>query len=478
MRVSTVRALIVLSVPWAGVAGCWGDTTGGDLPVGDETSSGGTGTAASGTGGITASGGSGGHAGSFSTTGGGGGGSGGTGVGGAEAPDACEDGARNHGETDVDCGGVSDCSRCGVGQRCNADSDCLSEYCANNVCQDSNCGDGVQNRSETDVDCGGNCAPHRVCEIGMSCVVDRDCETSVCVDDICVEHCESRTRDMDETDVDCGGSICSPCGSGQRCELSEDCQSLVCEGNECAAPRCDDGIANGDETDVDCGGACAFECLMGDYCMHASDCRSETCTDGKCVADLEIVAGDVIDDFEDANLAILNDAGRSGTWVRFGDGYGEDALTVTSISGQRRSSQYALHHSGSGFDNWGSGLLVDLDNSGGQVASKQPYDLSGFSGITFWARAETPIMLTVTLPDANTDSAGNRCTTCDHHWYARVTIDSEWRRYTVELNELVLEAGSVPAPESFDVSNVFSVQFKVAAGIEFDFMLDDVALIR
>lgn len=47
---------------------------------------------------------------------------------------ACNDGAKNGDETDVDCGGGT-CSPCGLGKSCGTDADCKSDNCSSDVCQ-------------------------------------------------------------------------------------------------------------------------------------------------------------------------------------------------------------------------------------------------------------------------------------------------------------------------------------------------------
>jgi len=46
----------------------------------------------------------------------------------------CSDGVKNQDETDVDCGG-SICPKCADGKSCLLDSDCLSGYCCDNICE-------------------------------------------------------------------------------------------------------------------------------------------------------------------------------------------------------------------------------------------------------------------------------------------------------------------------------------------------------
>ncbi|MBN1609298.1 MAG: hypothetical protein JW940_21890 [Polyangiaceae bacterium] len=56
--------------------------------------------------------------------------------------DPCANQRQDENETDVDCGGPSGCVRCGAGDSCAADGDCLSHRCIGSVCQDIGTGTG------------------------------------------------------------------------------------------------------------------------------------------------------------------------------------------------------------------------------------------------------------------------------------------------------------------------------------------------
>src|SRR5262249_51173613 len=57
----------------------------------------------------------------------------------------------------------------------------------------------------------------------------------------------------------------------------------VCSLGACAAPACDDGLANGYETDVDCGGPCPA-CGPGQVCGVAGNCSTGICAEGTCAS--------------------------------------------------------------------------------------------------------------------------------------------------------------------------------------------------
>ena len=124
----------------------------------------------------------------------------------------------------------------------------------------------------------------------------------------CKTECGDGALNRDETDVDCGGSFCGPCTVGKKCGKPTDCDTNMCEGGKCVAPKCSattkcegelvcnldtgvcegcgDGVLNGDETDTDCGGSCSQKCKKEEKCKIGADCETGQCgTDGKCAGD-------------------------------------------------------------------------------------------------------------------------------------------------------------------------------------------------
>jgi hypothetical protein len=94
--------------------------------------------------------------------------------------------------------------------------------------------------------------------------------------------CENGQLDDDESDVDCGGA-CDPCGPGSRCEVPEDCDTMICGGGFCQTPTCYDGLLNGNEEAIDCGGSCPNACTMKG-CDNDAQCEDdEFCHDGECM---------------------------------------------------------------------------------------------------------------------------------------------------------------------------------------------------
>ena len=195
-------------------------------------------------------------------------------------------------------------------------------YCTNgalylNDC-DTLCANNKLDDGETDIDCGGPLC--NVCSEGKACKTASDCESTKCVNSICVAQdcldvgcpdgevcnratgncfsCIDHVQTGDETDIDCGGSCPTKCTEGQTCLVGTDCDSNQCVEGVCARQpctvigcsdgyrcnsvtgtcyACDDNIKNGNETDVDCGGSWCGACDAGQTCNTDSDCATNAC---------------------------------------------------------------------------------------------------------------------------------------------------------------------------------------------------------
>ena len=208
---------------------------------------------------------------------------------------ACADGMQGPSETDVDCGGPCG-PTCETNEGCIQDLDCASDYCqlSSSTCQEPSCDDGAQNGDETDIDCGGACGP--TCGTGELCEIDDDCASMACEDDErCAADplCSNGMKDNGETDVDCGGPCGPSCEVDEGCGNNTDCVSLFCDADmTCDQPACDDGEQNGDETDVDCGGSCGPTCENGEHCLGNPDCVDKYCNPLEVCSPQECVIAD------------------------------------------------------------------------------------------------------------------------------------------------------------------------------------------
>lgn len=202
---------------------------------------------------------------------------------------ACEDKVKSGNESDTDCGGTC-AQKCATGKTCAAAGDCASGDCgADKTCQSGLCTSGQKDGDETDVDCGGNCQAK--CLTGKGCAAGKDCASAVCAasSKVCVaDTCGDEAKSPGESDVDCGLGCGKGCGVGKLCSANGDCGSGVCSAaGVCAADTCGDGKLTLGETDVDCGGPCASKCATGKGCVSGGDCAGGICSvGGQCVASL------------------------------------------------------------------------------------------------------------------------------------------------------------------------------------------------
>ncbi len=144
----------------------------------------------------------------------------------------------------------------------------------------------MKNGGESDVDCGQPCPPG--CGVGEVCLVSEDCESLECqgaaVTTCVAPSCFDSHQNGDETGINCGGSCAQKCPSGYGCLVNADCIGNTCNpATQLCDPTCSDGFMNGGETDPDCGGPCPG-CGLGGHCITTADCAQGVCyPDGHCL---------------------------------------------------------------------------------------------------------------------------------------------------------------------------------------------------
>jgi hypothetical protein len=168
----------------------------------------------------------------------------------------CDNGEKDTGEADIDCGGI--CSiKCEIGDKCIFNSDCITGLCnqSTKLCRGATCFDLIKDGGETDIDCGGNCSTK--CEEGKSCLNNSDCRSNICINTTnkCGKdlNCENKKKDVStgETDIDCGGR-CPPCGENKNCEKASDCAfGLSCLDGACQRTTGEENITEPEEPDSD-----------------------------------------------------------------------------------------------------------------------------------------------------------------------------------------------------------------------------------
>jgi expansin (peptidoglycan-binding protein) len=193
----------------------------------------------------------------------------------------------------------------------------------------------------------------------------------------------------------------------------------------------------------------------------------------------------LIDDFEDGDSAILALEGRAGHWGTYNDGTGtqspEAGSGITPETGGADGTLYAVHTEGSGFSDWGAGLQVDLNNSGGGASARLPFDASTYAGISFYARGSGNVrveLLTKAIAEA---TLGGTCSAdCNDAHGALIDIGAEWQSFTIAFAQVAQEGWGGAA--DFLASELLGINFKMtktdeATPADFDFWIDELTFV-
>lgn len=201
---------------------------------------------------------------------------------------------------------------------------------------------------------------------------------------------------------------------------------------------------------------------------------------------------DVVANFEEGTGATLQIAGRGGGFYMFNDGTGMQmpppGMLPPATKTDRCGSTYALCMKGSGFMTWGAGMGTDFaPTSGGMgMGTKQTYDASTYKGIAFWAKSNaSTASVRVGFKDKDTAPEGGQCDAmassgamaCNDDFGKAISLTTSWQPFTVMFSELK-QAGWGKAFPAFDAKAVYSVQFQISQGVDFDVCVDDLAFVR
>lgn len=206
--------------------------------------------------------------------------------------------------------------------------------------------------------------------------------------------------------------------------------------------------------------------------------RVGLCKDG---ADVER-----IDFMEDGDGTIDMTNQRAGVWFSFNDktdgtqlpAFDDETFTMSELDPPRGISHFAARSHGGGFTKWGAGI-------GFELYSQKAYDLTSYAGISFWARRapDTASALRFALTDAATTPRGGQCreyvdySTCSDYFGADLSLSTAFRLYSFAFEELEQEGWGEPQPSSVDKSAVYGVRFQTDPYEDFDFFIDDIALL-
>ena len=200
-----------------------------------------------------------------------------------------------------------------------------------------------------------------------------------------------------------------------------------------------------------------------------------------------IAEGNMVDDLEDGDDAIIITDERSGDWYTFNDATSGEQNPdpegdFTPESGGPDGSSYAVHTTGSGWTEWGAGVGLDLNGAdpGDPGASKGVFDASGFDGVAFWAKGNATIWVMMATFDLLAESEGGGCVAgtgdgeeCDNYYGKSLTLTSEWGQYLVKFDEIA-QAGGWGQQLDYNGAELVSILFQTGPNETFDYWIDEV----
>lgn len=204
--------------------------------------------------------------------------------------------------------------------------------------------------------------------------------------------------------------------------------------------------------------------------------------------DDECPAPELIDDFEDEDLALCPSAGRAGNWTTENQSAGEWLLSIEPAG--RGQSDFALRAS-SAREN--SSETADGDDPfqlhpvlgttfrpADGNGTPQPFNGSTYSGVRFWARAVPKGQLVVALATTDTwvtGAAMGECAGgCTGHFTASVALEESWQSFAIEFE--AFDAAGARGDAVFDAAKLLGLKFVIASGAETALSLDDVAFVQ
>ncbi|MEM7154458.1 MAG: hypothetical protein AAF799_16545 [Myxococcota bacterium] len=192
------------------------------------------------------------------------------------------------------------------------------------------------------------------------------------------------------------------------------------------------------------------------------------------IDDLELELGQIFPD-----EAIPEVDGRVGFWFTYNDESPMGMQTPAPGSFQptemgATGTEFSARTFGDGFDSWGAGMAVVLNND---FDGNCPYDASSYDGVTFYARGMGQIRFMITTRATTELKAGGTCDPsmgqcADHHGVFIDLVDS-WTEYTFTWEELTQLGWGIEA--EFNPRRIMEFNWQTVVDEPFDFSVDELA---
>jgi hypothetical protein len=210
---------------------------------------------------------------------------------------------------------------------------------------------------------------------------------------------------------------------------------------------------------------------------------------GGCTVAAGTLADALIDDLEDGDNTIRPLGKRVGYWYTYNDGTtgavqvpAPTALFKGTAPGYTTSPLLAAVTSGPAFTKYGAGMGFDFNNT---AMKSCPYDASAYSGIKFWAKANTgnmammalTAMVKIPATTPTTSASGTCAAMCEDHYALKPApvLTTTWTQYTITFaNAATFGQNNFGTAVPFDKTKLIAMQFQVAKDFAFNFSVDDI----
>lgn len=197
----------------------------------------------------------------------------------------------------------------------------------------------------------------------------------------------------------------------------------------------------------------------------------------------------MIDDFEDGDIQVMQNEGRSGIWHLDNDGSDGAVQTPLGgfipVDGGPEGSKKCAHTTGKGFNDWGAELNVNLntpDYPGIEKIEYKPYDASKYDGIIFMAKGKCDVRLNLTTVPIVPTYYGGKCDDENQQCFDAhgkeffIDHQDEWKEYRMDFSEAKQNGWGLKA--DFDPSLILALQFFFKPNGEFDFWVDNISFYK
>ena len=184
----------------------------------------------------------------------------------------------------------------------------------------------------------------------------------------------------------------------------------------------------------------------------------------------------LVDDFEDGNMATIEDDGRDGTWYFYDDATPGNRDSTVDVDTLGERSGQVLNVTGEGFTDWGSGFGAGLHWNTAQCT----YDASTYDGVQFWLRGSGSTRVTLQNLSVRPENLGGQCptdATCFDSHGVDLTLEETWTLVQLPFTDFE-QAGWGTSVGRLQPEAIYVLEFQFGTVTPYSVWLDDVSFYR